>query len=437
MILTKKQTKALDYLEDDITRDLLFGGGAGGGKSALGNYWLLKCALKYPGSRWLMGRSVLKVLKQTTLVTFFEIAKMQGLQANIHYNYNAQSNEIIIGKSVILLKDLFLYPSDPEFDNLGSLELTGAFIDECNQVTSKAKGIVKSRIRYKLEDFAVKPKMLLTCNPAKNWVYTEYYNPHKDGILSDKKKFIQALATDNRHISPHYIENLKTLDPNSQQRLLYGNWEYDDDPATLIDIDSINDYFQNEHIKAEGKKYITADIARLGKDLMVIRVWHGWKVLKRVEVAKCLITEAAELIKQLANQHNIPRSQIVVDEDGVGGGVKDILKCKGFVNNSVAISVNKNSKENYDNLKSQCSFRIARRIVNKELYEECNDSNIRQKIIQEMEQVKAKAVDKDAKLGIVPKDKIKQLIGRSPDDWDSVMMREYFEIHRRSIRAYA
>lgn len=47
MELTIKQTEALDYLEDASTVEVLYGGGAGGGKSVLGCYWLLKCALKY------------------------------------------------------------------------------------------------------------------------------------------------------------------------------------------------------------------------------------------------------------------------------------------------------------------------------------------------------------------------------------------------------
>lgn len=468
MILTPKQTKALDFLEDDKTHDLIFGGGAGGGKSALGCYYILKNCHKYPGSRWLIGRSVLKVLKETTLVTLFEVAKMQGLQANNHYTYNAQSSSIQVGKSTILLKDLATYPSDKDFDNLGSLEITGAFIDECNQVSAKAKNIVKSRIRYKLNKYChhcgdqhknviieidpitsiplkwtcknghttmgLRPKLLGTCNPSKNWVYSEFYIPHSKDLLNEKKQFIQALAKDNPHISPFYIENLKTMDANSQERLLYGNWSYDSDPATLIDYDSIQDYFENEHIKAEGKMYITADIARLGKDKMVIRVWHGWKVIKRVEVPKCLITEAAELIKQLSIDFSIPRSHIIVDEDGVGGGVKDILKCKGFVNNSTAVAstsnVDKKLKENYDNLKSQCSFRIAKRITAKQIYEPCGDSDVRQIISEEMEQVKAKNVDKDSKLGVIPKDIMKEKLGRSPDDWDSIMMREYFELRK-------
>ena len=63
MKLTIKQTIALDVLEDNETNEVLFGGGAGGGKSLLGVYWLLKCCVKYPNTRWLKCRSQLKKLK--------------------------------------------------------------------------------------------------------------------------------------------------------------------------------------------------------------------------------------------------------------------------------------------------------------------------------------------------------------------------------------
>ena len=79
MELTIKQTEALDYLEDASTVEVLYGGGAGGGKSVLGCYWLLKCALKYPGSRYLMARATAATLRQTTLNTFWYVARMQGI----------------------------------------------------------------------------------------------------------------------------------------------------------------------------------------------------------------------------------------------------------------------------------------------------------------------------------------------------------------------
>ena len=384
--------------------------------------WLIEMCQTYKGSRWLMGRSKLKSLKETTLNSFFELTSK--LEIGDQFTYNAQSNIIKWNNgSEILLKDLFLYPSDPNFDSLGSLEICGAFIDECNQVVHKAWQIVLSRCRYKLNEFDLIPKVLGSCNPAKNWTYKEFYKKSKDKSIDKGKVFIQALPTDNPHLPKSYLESLLSLDKNSKQRLYYGNWEYDDDPTALIDYDSIMDYFNPVHLTQGKETYLTIDVARQGRDKSVIRVWNGWVCIKRIAFAKNTITELADKVKQLMNQYNVSRSRVVADEDGVGGGLVDILRCKGFVNNSKALN-----GENYDNLKSQCSHKIALRIVDKQIGEVCNDKQLIDLISEEMEAVKLVDMDKNGKVKLLPKDKVKELIGRSPDDWDTIYMRYYFEL---------
>jgi hypothetical protein len=42
--------------------------------------------------------------------------------------------------------------------------------------------------------------------------------------------FIPALATDNKKLPKTYIEQLMRSDEVTKQRLLYGNFEYDDTP---------------------------------------------------------------------------------------------------------------------------------------------------------------------------------------------------------------
>lgn len=236
MILTRKQTIALDYLEDDTTTELLFGGGAGGGKSILGVYWLLKCCIKFPGTRWVMGRAVLKTLKETTLNTFFFVASEMNIMPNIHYRYNQQAGIIyFFNGSEIILKDLFLYPTDPNFDELGSLEITGGFVDECNQITLKAWEILKSRIRYKLDENGLIPKLLGSCNPAQNWVFDRFYKPWERNEENEGFRFVQSLVTDNKFISDHYIKNLEGLsDESAKARLLHGDWNYLDRPNRIF-----------------------------------------------------------------------------------------------------------------------------------------------------------------------------------------------------------
>jgi phage terminase large subunit len=428
MKLTRKQSRALRYLQDKTTTEVYYGGAAGGGKSVLGCYWLLKNCFKYKGSRWLMGRSELKNLKKTTLNSFFEVAKAQGLKADVHYKLNQQESTINFPNgSQILMADLYAYPSDPEFDSLGSLEITGAFIDEAPQVSEKAKNIVKSRIRYKLSEFDLPPKEFMTGNPSKGWAYNLFYKPFKEGTLRADRQFVQALPGDNPHLPQSYLESLRGLDNNSRERLLNGNWEYDDDPATLISYEKILDCFSNDFINSGGT-YITCDVARFGNDRTVIGIWLGYRV--RLFGFRALsIDQTADKIKEFQNKYQVPVSKVIADEDGVGGGVVDILKCKGFVNNSRPLpNPITHEDENYANLKSQCYFKLAERINAGGLYIECNDPQMKADIIQELEYVKQHNMDKDAKKQVLPKDKIKEIIGRSPDYADTLMMREWFEL---------
>ena len=66
--------------------------------------------------------------------------------------------------------------------------------------------------------------------------------------------------------------------------------------------------------------------------------------------------------------------------------------------------------------------------MKRETGEICEDGNVKDITSEEMEQVKQKDIDKDGKVAIVSKDVVKELIGRSPDEWDSIMMRYYFEL---------
>ena len=419
---THTQNQAIEYLFDSTTTEVLFGGAAGGGKSWVGCSWLVLMCLKHPKTRYLMGRSKLSSLKTTTLNTFFEVCDTWGLKAGTHYTFNAGSNIIkFYNKSEVMLKDLFLYPSDRNFDNLGSLEITGAFIDEANQITEKAKNIVSSRIRYKLDEYGLIPKMLMTCNPAKNWVYTQYYRPAKDNTIKPYRKFIQSLVDDNEFISKYYKTQLQTLDELSKQRLLFGNWEYDASKDNLIQYDSIISMFSQNG--AEGDKYISCDVARFGSDKTVIMYWEGLHLKSIRTLLKSAINDVVSEVRTLQQKHGVLLRNIVIDEDGVGGGAKDYLRCQGFTNNARPLK-----GENYQNLKTQCYYKLAEMINKGQVGISCPDITIKNYIIEECEQVRMKDADKDNKLQIVQKDIIKDILGRSPDYGDALAMRMYYEI---------
>ena len=320
--LTQKQSNAWYYLTDPSqahVKEILYGGFAGGGKSLLGCLWLDYMARQYAGTRWLMGRSQLKNLKATTVNTYFEVLQMQGVPASA-INYNQQSSIITYPNgSEIILAELSYKPSDPLVTSLGGLELTGAFIDEAPEVNHKViDTLSKSRIRYKLKQYGLSQKILYACNPTKNWAYKNFYKPHKSGLLIPSRKFIESSSLDNPHLPADYIQGLNALEDRGQrERLLYGNWDYDLNPARLMEFDPCSDVFTNSHVKS-GLGYVTADIARFGQDKTVIIVWSGYRAEKIVTIDSSTLTYAADTIKTLATDNGIPMSRVICDEDGIG-----------------------------------------------------------------------------------------------------------------------
>ena len=441
LTVSPKQIEMLKALEDKTHTEIFLGGAAGGAKSFTGCLWQILRRIKYPGSRGFLARAQLKSLKESTLLTFFEVARMLGLQMNVDYTYNSMSAVIKFNNgSEEYLKDLFYYPSDPEFVSLGSTEYTDGYIDEMAEITEQAYQIIRSRIRYKLDEFGLIPKIGMGSNPCKTFIYREFYKKWSEGKLEHYKAYVRAGVYDNPFISIHYIENLKKLDQRNRERLLEGNWEYDVDPMKLFDYDKILDLFTNE--AERGNKYCTIDVAGLGRDKTVVAFWDGMFITE----IKLQQNITAQEVDQLLKDRKIPSSNCLIDETGVGFGVVNELQktykreVKGFVAGSRPITKD-NEKEidevqhNYKNLRSQCWFTLAK-YVNSGLigiYKGCPEA-IKNLLVEDLEQMKQVNADKDTTLQVITKEEIKEKGGlnRSTDVGDVLMQRMYFTFNPKT-----
>jgi hypothetical protein len=418
-----RQSEALKFLSvDSDVETILYGGAAGGGKTMLGCMWQILRRLKYPGTRSLIGRAKLDTLKKTTMATFFQVANEIGLKAGEDFIYNQQSHIIKFSNgSEIILADLFLYPSDPMMTDLGGLEVTDVFIDEATEITEKAYSIVSSRIRYKLNEFGLKPKILLTCNPSKGWIYNQFYLPYKNQNLPEHRAFVQALPGDNIHLPDSYVTSLTRLPEADRKRLLEGDWEFDNSSDRLYMYDELMRCFREPMNVGEG--YITADIARLGKDRTVLCVWRGLSCIDIVVLRQKRQDEVKAEIQRLMNQHGIRLSNVLADADGVGGGLVDSLRCREFMNGSKAVRGTQ-----YMNLKADCYFRLGELIDKNEI---TLPIKWQEDIVKELELIRRVDPDKEGKLRVTSKDTISQRTGGiSPDIADAIMMRAFFELNR-------
>ena len=187
----------------------------------------------------------------------------------------------------------------------------------------------------------------------------------------------------------------------------------------LISFEAMRDMFTNTHAE-RGMKYITADIALHGSDKYVVFVWDGWVVIDYLIMNKTTAPEVEQTLKSIAEKHNVGRSNITYDADGLGSFLRGYLQgASPFVNGS------KPHEGNYKNLKSECGYKFAKRVNNREIGIECDiDKTL---LFRELECLQSYALDNEGKMQLLPKSKVKEVIGHSPDMLDALMMRMYFD----------
>lgn len=429
--LSPRQTEAWKYIFDNKTNEILFGGGVSGGKSYLICLAITTMALQYVGTRYILGRSVLHTLKQTTLVTLFQVLKDMGLSPEKHYTYNGQDNTVkLYNNSIIILKNLEYTPADPNYERLQGYEVTAVAVDEGSQITETCYNILKSRIRYKLIEYKLIPKIMITCNPGNNYLKKLFYIPFNEGTLPENKIYIQSLITDNPYVSQDYIDMLQTLPSEQKKRLLYGDWFFTDEIGKLFDYDDIVSCSFRNAPNPSDKKYISVDVARFGADTSVAIIWVGLTVVEVIRYKKIDTVELSNNIKELIAKHGIHPSQVITDSDGLGAGVVDNIRCTPFVNNSSPLH-----KQNFSNLKSQSYVKLSDLVKEGKISINVLDSSLVEELTQELLTVKLKDVDKDNKIQVISKDEQKKILGKSPDLSDALMMRMYYEIKNMKTTA--
>jgi len=425
-----KQKEALEILTSGQEVEFMFGGAAGPGKSWVGCSWILFMCYNYPGTRWFIARNRLSDILESVLVTFKKVCNEYGFE---DYKFNGQKYYIEFGNgSYINFVEISYKPSDPEFEGVGSTEYTGGWIEEVGQVHAKGAAAMYTRAgRHMNEEYGLEKVIFYTCNPSNGWPKTQFYDKWTKGELEKGRRFLPALVTDNPFIPKSYANSLlklKDTQPSMYKRLYLGDWDYIDNPYQLTEDDMVDAVFENNHVSG-GKKYITADVARFGSDKARIGYWDGWILKHCISLDISKTTDVELAIRTLRFKYKIPRTRVLVDADGVGGGVADGAGARSFNNN--ARPIKKGGKtENYRNLQVQCLYYLADIINDAKMWIEADlTEDEKREIKEEFKQIQSKGdQDPTRKLDCKSKGDIKSDIGRSPDWRDMIMMRSWFDL---------
>lgn len=239
-------------------------------------------------------------------------------------------------------------------------------------------------------------------------------------------QFIQALPTDNPYIPKEYLDTLRKLPYAQRERLLMGNWDYDDSPNSLLTYEEILNVWDNVQKDSMSKNYISADIA-FTSDKCVILIWNGYVV---VDIIVSPNGNIEDVIKELAQIHNVPNYNITYDSDGVGKFLDQRLRnAKPIVNNARPFK-----NENYKNLKTQLYYKLAEKIKDNSV-KIAVESN-KDDIIEELQVIEYKPTNNVGKIEMVDKAAVKRKIGRSPDFSDALAYRMIFEYKSSGTKTF-
>ena len=429
----RKQLEASKAWLNDNIKEILYGGGKGGGKSWLGVSLIFGDAFLYANTRYFIARKTLKDLTSFTNGTIQKIFNEWGITDDMA-KFDGKNNiwKLHNGSKVFFL-DAKWEPSDPLYDRFGSMEMTRGWVEEAGEFERDCvNSLANSLGRWRNIETGLKPKLLLTANPSKNFLYKDFYQKHISGEMESHKIFIQALMGENKSLGQDYADDmLRRMKGNesSVQRLVYGDWDFDDNANTLIsDYNKIIGLYTNSYVEKTNEMYLTADIAYEGSDKFVIGIWNGLVLIKIVAIDKISQTQVSAKIEELRLEHRVPRSNVIYDADGTKLFVRESSK-SGFLKGSVQFRNGSKAfgKENYQNLKTQCYFKLAEYVEKGLIFIEDNSYN--ELIVKELGNIRKMPLDNDGKIKLEAKSEYrKRSEGKSYDFADMMQMRMWTEV---------
>lgn len=250
-------------------------------------------------------------------------------------------------------------------------------------------------------------------------------------------------SRDNPFISKEEIDDMeKEYASNRESYRQEVLAEHVDDTGALFNFSALVDVFSNAVPKTEDK-YLIVDVAGDGSDAIIFSYWQGLVEYKRTRYERLNSSSVRDEIRQEARAERIPFSHVLVDAVGVGEHLPHEALLDGVIGfkSSFApiktdldivrlpnVHYTKEAKltSDYKNLRSQCVFTLADHVNNHQIASEVEGEG-KERILEELPCYQD-ASKGDGKRFATPKEDIKEILGRSPDDSDTWIMRMYFVI---------
>lgn len=267
--------------------------------------------------------------------------------------------------------------------------------------------------------------------------------------IAETDKDYQAFhftTRDNPYIPPEEIDKAKQEIDHDTFRQEYLA-EYLDNAGALFKYTALIDVFSNSIVK-KGNKYLLVDIADDGSDKTIFSFWEDLEEYRRESFERLNTESIITKIREYQIEDKIPMSNTAVDAIGVGAGVASNSLLDGIIGFKSSFAPIKTDLDivrlpnvhytkdaqltsDYRNLRSQCIFTLADLVNNHKIASKLSGRQ-KETIIEELSAYQDVSKG-DGKRLATPKEDIKEIIGHSPDESDTWIMRMYFVVRDRML----
>ncbi len=225
--LLKTQKKFLEVPHNYELDVCVYQGGFGSGKTFAGSLLGTLLCLKFAGITGLCGAQTYSLVRDTTLVSYFEHFENFGLKEGKHYQFIKSQQKIQFKNGSSILFRHFDEPNKLKSLNLGFVE-----IEEMSDIPEATFKMLLGRMRQKIKknwkDF--KYRIFGHTNPQsrRGWIYKNFYENKRENY-----RLVQAPSTENIHLPKDFCDNLKSAyDENYYKRNVLG--EFDEEQNALV-----------------------------------------------------------------------------------------------------------------------------------------------------------------------------------------------------------
>lgn len=259
--------------------------------------------------------------------------------------------------------------------------------------------------------------------------------------------FVRADLSQNPMLllaDPTYLARLAAQDDGQVLRDLKANWNAAEAGDDMISDEDLEKVFTNPYQYGDGIRRCTADIALEGGDNLVMYLWIGWHVAD----FRCVNVNsktAVSVIKRTLKEWGVAEENFCYDYQGLGQLVKGFFpEAIPFNNQAAPIAEDDEEADGvkylYKDLKSQCAYIIYRKLKELDISFEENlldrkvsgngydDIPLREVLQKERQSLRRDTDSQDKGFCLMPKKKSKLIVGHSPDWWESLYFRAYFDL---------